>query len=190
MASLVIVLRLLSLLAFAGPMLMLRGGRRHGAPAPTKERGSPGRAPVLANFLAFGLFIASLLLFAASPEAPMALPLAAAGCFLACAGAALVLHARAVLGSAWSLLPKANLGLVTTGPYALVRHPIYLGLGMLAMGQAAAFSSWPAGATVLCAVVPTLIWRAHAEERLLRQTRDEQYFVYRQRTKMIVPYVL
>jgi Phospholipid methyltransferase len=43
-------------------------------------------------------------------------------------------------------VPKADqgTGLVTTGPYRLVRHPIYLGLALLAMGEALAFGSWPA----------------------------------------------
>ena len=54
----------------------------------------------------------------------MALPLALSGCFLALGGAVLVLRSRAELGPAWSFVPKADqgTGLVTTGPYRLVRH--------------------------------------------------------------------
>ncbi|WP_436249992.1 methyltransferase [Mesorhizobium amorphae] len=60
------------------------------------------------------------------------------GCLLALAGAALVLRSRAELGSGWSLVPMTDqgTGLVTTAPYHLIRHPIYLGLSMLAMGGA------------------------------------------------------
>ena len=90
------------------------------------------------------------------------------------------------------LCPQADqsTGLVTTGPYRLVRHPIYLGLALLVMGQALAFGSWPALMIVLSGVVPTFAWRARAEEKLLGRTYGERYAVYRQRTKMLIPYVL
>jgi protein-S-isoprenylcysteine O-methyltransferase Ste14 len=122
----------------------------------------------------------------------MALPLALSGCFLALAGAALVLRSRAELGVAWSLVPRADQGtaLVTTGPYRLVRHPIYLGLTLLALGEALAFGNWPAFFIVLFGVVPTFAWRARTEEKLLSRTFDERYAIYRQKTKMIIPYLL
>jgi protein-S-isoprenylcysteine O-methyltransferase Ste14 len=147
---------------------------------------------VVANLSAFGLFIPSLLIFSGSSEASMAVPLAMAGCLLALAGASLVLSSRARLGPAWSFVPKADqaTGLVTTGPYRLVRHPIYGGLALLAVGQALAFGSWPALFIVLSGILPTFAWRARAEERLLSRTFGERYEVYRQRTKMIIPYLL
>lgn len=190
MSTLVIILRTVSLLAFAGPMLLLRGGGRNGESKIRASQDDGGRAPVLANLLAFGMFVPSLFIFAGSSEAPMALPLALSGGLLALAGVALVLRSRAELGPAWSLVPNADQGLVTTGPYSLVRHPIYLGLVLLSAGQALAFGSWPALMIVLCGVVPTFAWRALAEERLLSRTLGERYAVYRQRTKMILPHVL
>lgn len=78
-------------------------------------------------------------------------------------------------------------GLVTTGPYRLVRHPIYLGLAVLAMGEVLAFSSWPAFLIVLCGIVPTFAWRARAEETLLSRAFGERYDLYRRQTKMIIP---
>jgi protein-S-isoprenylcysteine O-methyltransferase Ste14 len=191
MSTLVIVLRTVSLLTFAGPMLLVVSGR-HGAP---KTRASPeggGRAPAVANLSAFGLFFPALLTFSGSSEASMALPLALTGCLLALAGVALVLRSRAELGPAWSFVPKADqgTGLVTTGPYRVVRHPIYLGLGLLAMGEALAFGSWPALMIVLSGIVPTFAWRARAEDKLLSRTFGERYAVYRQRTKMIIPHFL
>jgi protein-S-isoprenylcysteine O-methyltransferase Ste14 len=81
-------------------------------------------------------------------------------------------------------------GLVTTGPYRLVRHPIYLGLVLLATGEALAFGSWPALMIVLSGIVPTFAWRAYAEEALLSQTFGESYAVYRKQTKMIIPHLL
>jgi protein-S-isoprenylcysteine O-methyltransferase Ste14 len=191
MATLVILLRTVSLLAFAGPML-LRVSERPGGPRTLARQGGSDRAPLVANLAAFGLFFPSLVISSGSSEAPMALPLALSGCLLALAGTALVFRSRAELGPAWSLVPKADqsTGLVTTGPYRLVRHPIYLGLALLAMGEALAFGSGPAFLIVLSGIVPTFAWRARAEEKLLSRTFGERYEVYRQRTKMIIPHLL
>jgi protein-S-isoprenylcysteine O-methyltransferase Ste14 len=118
MSTLVIVLRTVSLLAFAGPMLLSVSGRGGEPQTPLRQRGA-SRAPVLANVAAFGLFFSSLLIFSGTSEASMALPLALSGCLVALGGAALVHRSRAELGPAWSFVPKADrsTGLVTTGPY-------------------------------------------------------------------------
>lgn len=182
---------MVSLLAFAGLMLLGSSGRR-GEPKTRGSQNGGGRAPVVANLSAFGLFVASLLIFSGSSEGSMALPLALSGCLLALAGGALVLRSRAELGSAWSFVPKADrgTGLATSGPYRLVRHPIYFGFALLATGQALAFGSWPALMIVLFGIVPTFAWRARAEETLLSRTFGERYAGYRKRTTMIIPYLL
>ncbi len=188
MSTLVIILRVASLLAFAGPMLLMAGSR-HGKPREHAHQGVGSRAPVVANLAAFGLFLPALLIFSGSAEACMALPLALAGCALATAGAALVVRSRAALGPAWSLAPKADqgAGFATTGPYRLVRHPIYLGLTLLATGQALAFGSWPAAMIVLCGVAPTFVWRARAEELLLKRIFGAPYAAYQRQTRMMAP---
>src|SRR5215207_3522751 len=196
MSTLVIVCRALSLLAFAGPML-LGVGTRHTPPGsrePKTPASPPGRrrAPVVANFASFGLFFTSLVAFSGSVNGVTAMLLASLGLLLAVAGAALVLRSRAELGPAWSFVPNAahDTGLVTSGPYRVIRHPIYLGLALLAMGEALAFGNWPALGIVLTGIVPTFAWRARAEEKLLDRTFGERYEVYRQRTKMIIPHLL
>jgi len=190
MSTLVIVLRMVSLLAFAGFLLGV-GGRRGEPKTQTPHRGG-GRAPVVANLAAFGSFVPSLIIFSGDASGFTALLLASLGSIVAVAGAALVLRSRAELGAAWSFVPKAGqeTGLMTTGPYSVVRHPIYLGLTLLAMGQALAFGSWPAVVIVLSGIVPTFAWRSRAEEKLLSRTFGERYAAYRQRTQMIIPYVL
>ena len=191
MSTLTVVLRIVALLAFAGLTLLTvswsRGQAKTRAP---QDRGN--RAPLVANFTAFGLLFLSLLIFSSSAAGFMALLLALSGSFLALAGAALVVFCHAELGAAWSFAPKADrsTGLITTGPYRLVRHPIYVGLALLAVGEALAFGNWPALFIALSGIVPTLAWRAHTEEKLLSRTFGESYKVYRQRTKMIVPHIL
>jgi protein-S-isoprenylcysteine O-methyltransferase Ste14 len=190
MSTLVIVLRIISLLAFAGPMLLAVTRRRGGPETRARQSGSD-RAPLAANLAAVGLYLPSLLVFSGSPAGFTALLLASSGSLLAVAGAALVVRSRAELGPAWSFVPKADQGtaLVTSGPYRLVRHPIYLGLALLVIGQALAFGSSPALIIVLSGIVPTFAWRARAEEKLLRRTFGERYVLYEQRTKMIIPHL-
>jgi protein-S-isoprenylcysteine O-methyltransferase Ste14 len=191
MLTLVVILRTLSLLACAGVMLRFASGLHGETKTRAHQRGG-ARAPVVANLAACVLFFPSLVIFSGRSEDSMALPLALSGCLLALVGAVLALRSRAALGSAWSFLPRADegTGLVTSGPYRLVRHPIYLGLALLTMGEALAFGSWPAILIVLCGIIPTFAWRARTEETLLSQTFGESYARYRKRTSMIIPYLL
>jgi protein-S-isoprenylcysteine O-methyltransferase Ste14 len=191
MSMLVIVLRAVSLLAFSGPMMIGLSGRQGARRTGARESGGE-RAPVAANIAAFVVFVASLAFSAGKSTGSTALLLAVAGCMLAVGGSSLVLRSRAELGSAWSFVPRAapETGLVTSGPYRFVRHPIYLGLVLLSMGQAIAFGSWLALVVVIGGIVPTFAWRARAEEKLLGRIFGERFDVYRQRTKMIVPHLL
>lgn len=191
MSTPVVVLRVVSLLVFAGPML-LAVARHGGRPWTRAHPGGGGRAPLAANLAAVGAYVPSLLAFSGRTDGATALLMALSGLLLAVAGVALVVRSRAELGPAWSFVPRADrsTGLVTTGPYRLVRHPIYLGLALLVTGEALAFRSWPALLIVLFGIVPTFAWRARTEERLLSRTFGERYAVYRRRSKMIIPYLL
>jgi len=56
--------------------------------------------------------------------------------------------------------------LVSTGPYALVRHPMYAGALVMLFGMPIALGSWW-GLLVTVAMVPALIWRLFEEEKFL-----------------------
>jgi protein-S-isoprenylcysteine O-methyltransferase Ste14 len=191
MSTLIIVLRLVPLLAFAIPMALFLSGRSRGARPQARQRGRD-RAPFAANIAALGAYCLSILVWPGNGSGRTALLLASSGALLGVAGAILVLRSRTELGAAWSFVPRTDhgAGVVTTGPYRFVRHPIYLGFVLLAIGEALAFGSWPALLIVLCGMLPTFVWRARAEERLLSRTFGERYAVYARRTKMIVPYLL
>jgi protein-S-isoprenylcysteine O-methyltransferase Ste14 len=188
--TLVMVLRAASLLAFVGPA-SITVTERERVPRPRTSQLPRRRAPVMANLTAFVLFLLSLCARPGAFGDSAALLLAFAGFSLAAAGAAFVLKARIELGRAWSLVPDADraTGLVTSGPYRHVRHPIYLGLSVHTLGQALAFASWPALVVLFAGIVPTLMWRAAAEETVLTAMFGEIYAHYRSQTRMIVPYV-
>lgn len=187
----VLILRAIALLAFVGPGLIGVRGRRGAKPSPSRERRG-SRLPVLANFSGFGLFFVLLAVAPGSTTGPTALLLALAGALVALTGSRLVMRSRAELGDAWSLVPIASehTGVVTSGPYRLVRHPIYLGLSLVALGEAIAFGSGPAVLTVLAIVVPSFLWRARVEEKVLVEVFGEHYLLYRKNTKIMIPYLV
>ena len=55
---------------------------------------------------------------------------------------------------------------ISTGPYALVRHPMYAGALVMLLGIPIALGSWW-GALVLVAMLPALVWRLLDEENFL-----------------------
>jgi protein-S-isoprenylcysteine O-methyltransferase Ste14 len=182
------ILRCVALLACAAPMLMRRTTSHQSASNVSRLA---SRLPFVANVGSCGLFGGLLIARSGDTEGVTAVLLAGIGSVLALGGSAVVLWSRVNLGEAWSFIPRAaeQSGPVMTGPYRLVRHPIYLGLSVVAAGQAIAFSSGPALFVVIAAVIPTFLWRARVEEDLLVTVWRDRYLDYRARTNMMIPYV-
>ena len=83
--------------------------------------------------------------------------------------------------------PKASAQLITTGPYRLIRHPMYSAL-MLAMAAfVIAEQSW-LKLGLWCALALVLLAKASLEERLMRE-RFSEYENYQERTKRFVPWL-
>lgn len=90
------------------------------------------------------------------------------------AGVCLVIAGKVTLGRSFGIVP-ANRGVVDTGPYLLVRHPIYTGYLITHIAFVAAHPrAW--NIAVILVADTALILRALFEERVL--SRDERYRVY------------
>jgi protein-S-isoprenylcysteine O-methyltransferase Ste14 len=77
---------------------------------------------------------------------------------------------------------------VDSGPYALVRHPMYAGALLMFVGMPLALGSWW-GLLVGAAIVPVLAWRLLREESFLGANLAG-YAAYRDRVRFrLVPYV-
>jgi protein-S-isoprenylcysteine O-methyltransferase Ste14 len=115
-------------------------------------------------------------------------PVQGAGAVLLVASTALTLWARVVLGRMWAGRPlvQEDHELRTSGPYHLVRHPIYTGLAGMVLGTAMVLGFGETLVLPLCAV-PLVAWRVWAEERMMVATFGERYLQYRRRVPALVP---
>jgi protein-S-isoprenylcysteine O-methyltransferase Ste14 len=99
--------------------------------------------------------------------------------------------ARVHLGRLWSgyVTLKEGHRVIDTGPYALVRHPIYSGIIFAALATAALRAS-AAGLIGVVLIALGVAITAKIEERFLReQLGPESYDAYSRRVAMLVPLI-
>ncbi len=110
------------------------------------------------------------------------------GVVLFAAGGALRLWPVVVLGGRFSGLVAIQPGhtLVTSGIYGVIRHPSYLGLLVNSLGWGLAFRSG-VGVLLTALLLPPLLARIRAEERLLRIQFGDAHAAYCARTSRLVP---
>lgn len=116
-------------------------------------------------------------------------PIAAAGAVLYLAGVVLEMWALRRLGAGWSIQldAAASTELLRDGPYAWVRHPIYTGAMVEAVGIALLFGSWWALVAACVLFCPSEIARALFEERFLRAQFGPAYDRYARHVRAFVP---
>lgn len=93
---------------------------------------------------------------------------------LSAVGLAIVVAGKLALGRSFGIVP-ANRGVVTAGPYRLVRHPIYTGYLMTHLAFLAAHPSF-ANLLVILIADAALVGRAFREEQTLE--KDDRYQAY------------
>jgi protein-S-isoprenylcysteine O-methyltransferase Ste14 len=115
---------------------------------------------------------------------------AALGLVLFALGLGFAIWARVHIGRNWGtpLTRKDEPELVTSGPYHLVRHPIYSGILVAGVGTALALDWLWLIAVVLAGIY--FVYSATVEERFMTEQFPAVYPVYKRSTKMVVPYVL
>jgi protein-S-isoprenylcysteine O-methyltransferase Ste14 len=122
---------------------------------------------------------------------PDSVALQYAAAAIAVAGCAFAIWARLTLGANWSGRATVKEGheLITSGPYAFARHPIYTGLLTAVLGTALARGEWRCLVAIFI-IAFALMVKMSQEERLMMQTFPDAYRVYRQRVKALIPGVL
>jgi protein-S-isoprenylcysteine O-methyltransferase Ste14 len=182
------------LLAFGLRMLIQL--RRTGS---TGFRGLSGR-PGSAEWVAGVGFVLAALLGAAAPVLALldvAEPIAAldvtlvhaVGLVLASAGIVATFYAQLAMGNSWRIgvEPGERTELVTAGPFALVRNPIYAAILPTALGLALLVPSWVALAGFSGLVGALELQVRVVEEPYLRQVHGESFAAYATRVGRFVP---
>ncbi len=139
---------------------------------------SPRVAALAGTWLIFLIVLLPLRVDLPTPMYVLAALLSTLGNLLA---VYVVLH----LGSSYSIMAEAR-SLVEHGPYAVVRHPLYLAEQVALLGVLITYFSWRALA--LCVVQSSFqFWRLRNEERVLTLTFPG-YASYKIRTPMLLPW--
>lgn len=113
------------------------------------------------------------------------------GALLLAAGLSFSVWARLHLGQHWSghVTLKAGHKLIRTGPYAIVRHPIYTGILLAIVGTAIAIDQGR-GVLALVIAVEANVRKLRLEERWLTEEFGSEYEQYRREVKGLIPGVV
>ncbi len=113
------------------------------------------------------------------------------GAAMALAGLAFAVWAREHLGRNWSrsVTVKQDHELITSGPYALARHPIYTGILAAFLGTAIAEAQVRSAIAFLLVTV-AIYFKLRLEEQWMRAQFGPTYGAYAQRVRALVPFVL
>jgi protein-S-isoprenylcysteine O-methyltransferase Ste14 len=145
------------------------------------------------------VFTVGLYLLFGSPTTPnwfnqpvftVTFPIVLAGFGLAISGIGLSIWARLILGENWSSTPtiKQNHALIVTGPYRVVRHPIYAGFLIALLGSALQHGLIRSFLAVLTCVVG-LYLKVSVEEEFMVHRFGEAYLHYRRNVSALVPFL-
>ncbi len=95
------------------------------------------------------------------------------------------------LGENWSvsLDLRERHTLVTTGVYAMVRHPMYTGFWLMALAQALLLPNWIAGPAGLVGFGILFFGRVRHEEEMMIAAFGEEYRAYMRRTRRVLPWI-
>lgn len=105
-------------------------------------------------------------------------------------GLIVMIWARVTLGRNWSanIVLKEDHKLITSGPYAYVRHPIYSGLLLLVSSFLIYYANFASIAILIAFFLGAYCGKGRREEKILSEYFPE-YAEYRKRVKALIPFV-
>jgi len=117
-------------------------------------------------------------------------PVDVTGFFIGLAGLSFCLYAQLKMGASWrvGIDEQIKTNLVTTGLYAVIRNPTYLGLFLLNLGI---WLIWPTWAIFLLNLVFIIFLevQVRCEEDYLTSLHGEDYLSYKRRSKRYIPFI-
>jgi protein-S-isoprenylcysteine O-methyltransferase Ste14 len=109
-------------------------------------------------------------------------------------GMSFLFWARRTLGKNWGISTSLQAKLhddhelIQSGPYALVRHPIYFGAWVFMLGLLLLYPMWVI-LILAISMVASFSMRAQREEIVLEERFGNAWVEYRKRTKRIIPFI-
>jgi protein-S-isoprenylcysteine O-methyltransferase Ste14 len=113
------------------------------------------------------------------------------GLLMTVGGIAFAIWARFYIGRNWSgrVTIKKDHELIRSGPYAIVRHPIYAGLLVALAGTTIAIGQIRA-ILALAIIAIGLHFKARTEEKFMREQFGEEYARYEREVKSLIPWIV
>jgi protein-S-isoprenylcysteine O-methyltransferase Ste14 len=142
--------------------------------------------PVAVIAALVGSFVLFSLILVPSPARSEGLLMLTVSNLCLALGMGWAIYALAYLRHRFSIVPEAR-GLVTSGPYRMVRHPIYLGEILAGFGLVLPIIAGLPALVFVIFVVAEVV-RTHYEEGVLRRTYPE-YAAYAAGTRRLIPFV-
>lgn len=115
--------------------------------------------------------------------------IAAGAVVIAAASVWLVMSAVRALGKQWALGARLVEGheLITSGPYSLVRNPIYSGMFGMLLATGLVSTRWPEFLIAIAIFLLGTMIRVRVEETLLRQAFGAEFDSYADRVPALIP---
>jgi len=110
------------------------------------------------------------------------------GMIITLMGLGFAIWARVHLGKYWSSMPAIRVDhkLIRTGPYSIVRHPIYTGI-LFAVAGTAIIIGEPLGLVAFFLILTAYLWKIRMEEKYLQEEFGEAYAQYRKEVPGLIP---
>ncbi|MCM8730347.1 methyltransferase family protein [Hephaestia sp. GCM10023244] len=174
-------------LAFVIALVTVR--LRRGAERGARQFSLRSTAGIAGQAAAFAILAVDVKSPTLDPLGAPALVQAAAVALLMAAAVGLFVWATRTMGRNWSIVARTREDhqLVTSGPFAYVRHPIYAALALMLLAFAIGLARWPALLVALPLYALATGQRVVIEERLLRTMFGAGYDTYAGRVKRFVP---
>jgi protein-S-isoprenylcysteine O-methyltransferase Ste14 len=137
---------------------------------------------VLVQFLDSGFLLLEIV--------PDTIGVALAGVCITLIGLGFAIWARVHLGTNWSSQPAIRVEhkLVRTGPYKIVRNPIYTGILFGFVGTALVINQMWAVLAILI-ILTTFLVKIRMEEKVLREEFGDDFIQYKREVKAFIPFI-
>ncbi len=176
--------------AYAPELRIIRAAKKAAAGASSPDSGS---VRVIELGMQVSSLIAFVLAFRPVLRAPAGLehPLFFGGVAVLIAGSLLRRHCWRVLGTSFTgdVRARPDQVVVTTGAYALLRHPSYSGGILMNLGVGLALASWGSTALLVLASLAVYAYRMNVEERVLLATIGEPYREFMRTRRRLIPFL-